>query len=60
MLKASLVWSSLFLMGLPATAHALEWVPGNGGFLRSKLCAERFKSGSEWYLREMAGTFLRV
>ena len=30
MLKASLVWSSLLLMGLPATAHALEWVPGNG------------------------------
>jgi hypothetical protein len=31
MMKALLVWSSLFVIGLTATAHALEWVPGNGG-----------------------------
>jgi hypothetical protein len=30
MKKASLVWSSLLIIALTATAHALEWVPGNG------------------------------
>jgi hypothetical protein len=29
-MKALLVWSSLFVIGLPVPAHALEWVPGNG------------------------------
>ena len=40
MMKASLVWSSLFLIGLPAIAHALDWVPGGGRFC-AVICKEK-------------------